>query len=94
MKVSLICISLLFRIFVGCHFLRLQADEKVAAARREVVDTNTLLQELNEELRLQLATERDEPYAFGPTISREEYIGRYMDQCSTYLDKMDLYRRS
>ena len=25
---------------------------------------------------------------------KEEYIGRYMDQCSTYLDKMDLYRRS
>ena len=25
---------------------------------------------------------------------KEEYIGRYMDQCSVYLEKMDNYRRS
>ena len=27
-------------------------------------------------------------------IIKEEYIGRYMDQCSEYIDKLDNYRRS
>lgn len=84
-----------FRIFVGCHFLRLQTDEKVAAARREVVDTNTLLQELNEELHDSNSQLKEMNHTLSEAnYIKEEYIGRYMDQCSTYLDKMDLYRRS
>ena len=50
MKVSLICISLLSVFLLVAIFFVYKQMKKVAAARREVVDTNTLLQELNEEL--------------------------------------------
>ena len=69
--------------------------KKVAAARREVVDTNTLLQELNEELHDSNSQLKEMNHTLSEAnYIKEEYIGRYMDQCSTYLDKMDLYRRS
>lgn len=69
--------------------------KKVAAARREVLDTNTLLQELNEELHHSNSQLKEMNHTLSETnYIKEEYIGRYMDQCSTYLDKMDLYRRS
>ena len=95
MKVSLICISLLSVFLLVAIFFVYKQMKKVAAARREVVDTNTLLQELNEELH----DSNSQLNEMNHTLSeanyiKEEYIGRYMDQCSTYLDKMDLYRRS
>ena len=69
--------------------------KKVAAARREVLDTNTLLQELNEELHHSNSQLKEMNHTLSETnYIKEEYIGRYMDQCSSYLDKMDLYRRS
>ena len=67
----------------------------MTAARREVVDTNTLLQELNEELHDSNSQLKEMNHTLSEAnYIKEEYIGRYMDQCSTYLDKMDLYRRS
>ena len=44
MKVSLICISLLSVFLLVAIFFVYKQMKKVAAARREVVDTNTLLQ--------------------------------------------------
>ena len=95
MKISLICISLLSVFLLAAIFFVYKQMKKVAAARREVVDTNTLLQELNEELHDSNSQLKEMNHTFSEAnYSREEYIGRYMDQCSTYLDKMDLYRRS
>lgn len=60
-----------------------------------MVDTNTLLQELNEELHDSNSQLKEMNHTLSEAnYIKEEYIGRYMDQCSTYLDKMDLYRRS
>ena len=60
-----------------------------------MLDTNTLLQELNEELHHSNSQLKEMNHTLSETnYIKEEYIGRYMDQCSTYLDKMDLYRRS
>ena len=90
MKISLICISLLVAIFFVYKQMK-----KVAAARREVIDTNTLLQELNGELHDSNSQLKEMNHTLSEAnYIKEEYIGRYMDQCSTYLDKMDLYRRS
>ena len=50
MKISLICISLLSVFLLVAIFFVYKQMKKVAAARREVIDTNTLLQELNGEL--------------------------------------------
>ena len=95
MKVSLICISLLSIFLLVAIFFVYKQMKKVAAARREVVDTNTLLQELNEELHDSNSQLKEMNHTLSEAnYIKEEYIGRYMDQCSTYLDKMDLYRRS
>ena len=95
MKVSLICISLLSIFLLVAGFFVYKQMKKVAAARREVLDTNTLLQELNEELHHSNSQLKEMNHTLSEAnYIKEEYIGRYMDQCSTYLDKMDLYRRS
>ncbi|WP_217929027.1 DUF6377 domain-containing protein [Bacteroides caecimuris] len=95
MKVSLICISLLSVFLLVAIFFVYKQMKKVAAARREVVATNTLLQELNEELHDSNSQLKEMNHTLSEAnYIKEEYIGRYMDQCSTYLDKMDLYRRS
>ena len=95
MKVSLICISLLSVFLLVAIFFVYKQMKKVAAARREVIDTNTLLQELNEELHDSNSQLKEMNHTLSEANHiKEEYIGRYMDQCSTYLDKMDLYRRS
>lgn len=95
MKISLICISLLSVFLLAAIFFVYKQMKRVAAARREVVDTNTLLQELNEELHDSNSQLKEMNHTLSEAnYIKEEYIGRYMDQCSTYLDKMDLYRRS
>lgn len=95
MKISLICISLLSIFLLVAIFFVYKQMKKVAAARREVVDTNTLLQELNEELHDSNSQLKEMNHTLSEAnYIKEEYIGRYMDQCSNYLDKMDLYRRS
>ena len=95
MKISLICISLLSVFLLVAIFFVYKQMKKVAAARREVIDTNTLLQELNGELHDSNSQLKEMNHTLSEAnYIKEEYIGRYMDQCSTYLDKMDLYRRS
>lgn len=95
LKISLICISLLSIFLLAAIFFVYKQMKKVAAARREVLNTNTLLQELNEELHDSNLQLKDMNHTLSETnYIKEEYIGRYMDQCSTYLDKMDMYRRS
>ena len=95
MKTSLICISLLSVFLLVAILFVYKQMKKVAAARREVIDTNTLLQELNEELHDSNSQLKEMNHTLSEAnYIKEEYIGRYMDQCSAYLDKMDLYRRS
>lgn len=95
MKISLVCISLLSIFLLVAIFFVYKQMKKVASARREVLNTNTLLQELNEELHHSNSQLKEMNHTLTEAnYIKEEYIGRYMDQCSTYLDKMDLYRRS
>ena len=95
MKISLISISLLSLFLLVAIFFVYKQMKKVAAARREVLNTNVLLQQLNEELHDSNRQLKEMNHTLTEAnYIKEEYIGRYMDQCSTYLDKMDLYRRS
>lgn len=95
MKWALVSISLLSLFLLLAIFYVYKQMKKVAAARREVIDTNTLLQELNGELHDSNSQLKEMNHTLSEAnYIKEEYIGRYMDQCSTYLDKMDLYRRS
>ncbi len=95
MKWALVSISLLSLFLLLAIFYVYKQMKKVAAARREVIDANRRLKELNDELHLSNAQLKEANHSIAEnSYLKEEYIGRYMDQCSVYLEKMDNYRRS
>ena len=95
MKWALVSISLLSLFLLLAIFYVYKQMKKVAAARREVIDANKRLKELNDELHLSNAQLKEANHSIAENSNlKEEYIGRYMDQCSVYLEKMDNYRRS
>lgn len=95
MKWALVSISLLSLFLLLAIFYVYKQMKKVAAARREVIDANKRLKELNDELHLSNAQLKEANHSIAEnSYMKEEYIGRYMDQCSVYLEKMDNYRRS
>lgn len=95
MKWALVSISLLSLFLLLAIFYVYKQMKKVAAARREVIDANKGLKELNDELHLSNAQLKEANHSIAEnSYLKEEYIGRYMDQCSVYLEKMDNYRRS
>ena len=95
MKWALISISLLSIFLLIAIFYVYKQMKCVAAARHEVIDANKRLKELNEELhRYNLQLKEANHIIAENSYLKEEYIGRYMDQCSVYLEKMDNYRRS
>lgn len=95
MKWALVSISLLSLFLLLAIFYVYKQIKKVAAARREVIDANKRLKELNDELHLSNAQLKEANHSIAEnSYLKEEYIGRYMDQCSVYLEKMDNYRRS
>ena len=95
MKWALASISLLSLFLLLAIFYVYKQMKKVAAARREVIDANKRLKELNDELHLSNAQLKEANHSIAEnSYLKEEYIGRYMDQCSVYLEKMDNYRRS
>lgn len=95
MKWALVSISLLSLFLLLAIFYVYKQMKKVAAARWEVIDANKRLKELNDELHLSNAQLKEANHSIAEnSYLKEEYIGRYMDQCSVYLEKMDNYRRS
>ena len=95
MKWALVSISLLSLFLLLAIFYVYKQMKKVAAARREVIDANKRLKELNDELHLSNAQLKETNHSIAEnSYLKEEFIGRYMDQCSVYLEKMDNYRRS
>lgn len=95
MKWALVSISLLSLFLLLAIFYVYKQMKKVAAARREVIDANKRLKELNDELHLSNAQLKEANHSIAEnSYLKEEYIGRYMDQCSVYLEKMDNYRLS
>lgn len=95
MKWALVSTSLLSLFLLLAIFYVYKQMKKVAAARREVIDANKRLKELNDELHLSNAQLKEANHSIAEnSYLKEEYIGRYMDQCSVYLEKMDNYRRS
>lgn len=89
-SISLLSFFLCFAIFYVCKQMK-----KLTVARRKVIDANKWLKELNEELHLSNARLKEANHSIAEnSYLKEEYIGRYMDQCSVYIEKMDNYRRS
>ena len=61
--------------------------KKLRTARREILKTNTALQNLNGKLKHLNASLAE------ANCVKEEYLGCFLQQCSVYIDKLDNYRR-
>lgn len=93
-RMLIISASLLVCLLFALFFIY-QANRRLRQARRQSEDANRALTILNSEL-----TDRNERLAEAKaataeaSLLKEEYIGRYMDQCSVYIEKLDEYRKS
>lgn len=95
MKVMLVVVSLLSVFLLLTIFYVYKQMKRVAVARKEVIEANNRLKKLNEELHASNEKLRVANHSIAEnSYLKEAYIGRYMDQCSNYLEKMDNYRRS
>lgn len=95
MVVSLVLISILSICLLLAIFYVYKQMRKLAAARHEVVEANSRLKEVINELHRSNEELKETNHALSETsYIKEAYIGRYMDLCSVYLDKIESYRRS
>ena len=92
--ISLISISLLSVFLLIAVLSVYRQMRKLSVARKDLIQANKLLNDLNKELSEtnKLLKHSNETLSEANLI-KEEYIGRYMDQCSAYIDKLDDYRR-
>jgi cell division protein FtsB len=94
MLITLISISLLSVLLIIAVFFVYRQMKRLAIARKNLNEANSQLHHLNNEL----SDTNTQLNAINKTLQeanliKEEYIGRYMDQCSVYIDKLDDYRR-
>jgi len=94
MMITIFSISTLSVLLMLAVFFVYRQMKKLAVARKNLSDANKLLNDLNHELsatNIQLNNTNET--LLEANLIKEEYIGRYMDQCSAYIDKLDDYRR-
>jgi tetratricopeptide (TPR) repeat protein len=88
MLLSLIAISLLSLFLIITIVYVLQQIKKLRAIRQELSRSNQQLHESN------LTLQEVNTHLSETSHIKEVYIGRYMELCSVYIDKMDEYRRT
>lgn len=94
MRKLLIIISMLsLFLMVAIVYVILQM-RKLARARRSVINVNHELKRLNEDLTHANRQQKLMNNSLAETNRiKEEYIGRFLGLCSTYIDKLETYRR-
>ena len=95
LKRTIWIITLLSLILLVLIFLMRKQMLKTAKARQEIEAAYRQLNEVTEELRKsnESLCEANKSIAEISEL-KEVYIGRYMDQCLIYIDKLDSYRKS
>lgn len=92
--ISLISISLLSVFLLIAVLSVYRQMRKLSMARKDLSQANKLLNDLNQELsETNKLLKHSNQTLTEANLIKEEYIGRYMDQCSAYIDKLDDYRR-
>ncbi len=95
MMKTIIIVSILSILLMIAIFFVYRQMKKVAIARQSLSFANKQLNDLNNELSKINSEIKDTNRTLSESnLIKEEYIGRYMDQCSEYIDKLDNYRRS
>lgn len=100
--VSLLVISVLAVFLVILVFYLRKQMKRLDVARREVGEANERLKVLNEELQdvntrlseSNTCLQETNKNLAEVNYIKEAYIGRFLDLCSTYIGKLDTYRRS
>lgn len=92
--VFLISVGIFALILLALLFILYQQMKKLSTAKKDLSFANDKLSELNNEL----ITFNEKLNISNNTLTeanflKEIYIGRYMDQCSEYLGKLDEYQR-
>ena len=87
--ISLLVVSLIFSIFSVLKQKKAlqQAQTDLAHANSQLNEVNRTLVEYNEEMKRQNQLITETSYL------KEAYITQYMDQCSSYLEKMESFRK-
>ena len=94
LMVFLVSASILSLFLMVVLFLLFKQMKKLSKAKQEISLANSQFLELNKELNVfneklnETNTSLQEA-----NLVKEIYIGRYMDQCSVYISKLDEYRR-
>ncbi|MFV7233879.1 DUF6377 domain-containing protein [Flavobacterium sp. ZB4R12] len=90
----LISASILSVFLLAVLFLLFKQMKKLSKAKQDLSLANTKLSELNTELNTFNEKLNETNYTLTEAnLLKEIYIGRYMDQCSDYIGKLDEYRR-
>lgn len=90
----LISASILSLFLLAVLFLLYKQMKKLSKAKQDLSLANTRLSELNKELHTFNEKLNETNYTLSEAnLLKEIYIGRYMDQCSDYIGKLDEYRR-
>lgn len=84
----ILSISLLVLVLLVAIVYVIRQIKKLRKTRREVLEKNIALQNLNSELRM-----LNNALAEANCV-KEEYLGCFLQLCSTYIDKLDTYRRT
>lgn len=92
--VFLVSASILSLFLMVVLFLLFKQMKKLSRAKQEISSANAQLITLNNELHLfnEKLNETNNTLKEANLV-KEIYIGRYMDQCSVYISKLDEYRR-
>ncbi len=90
----LVSASILSLFLLGALFLLFKQIKKLSKAKYEISLANRQFVELNKELQVfnEKLNETNNTLKEASLV-KEIYIGRYMDQCSIYISKLDQYRR-
>jgi len=94
LTISLLSISMLSLFLLIAIFFVYRQMKKLAIARKGLSAANDQLNDLNHELyKINTQLKDTNETLLEANLIKEEYIGRYMDQCSVYIHKLDDYRR-
>lgn len=94
LQLYIVLISVLLFLFLGALLYIYRQMQRLSVARNHLQTANDQLSKLNKDLReMNLCLQSINEELFESNQIKEEYIARFVKLCSTYINKLDSYRR-
>ncbi|MDR0543224.1 MAG: DUF6377 domain-containing protein [Dysgonamonadaceae bacterium] len=91
---QLVLVAIISVILLVATYLIFRQTRRLSVARRRLQDTNQQLKDLNAELNNVNAHLQESNINLQESNQiKEEYIGRFLKLCSTYIENLDIYRK-